>query len=194
MLVNWCMPLRVSGRQAGRFTVAIASLVTAQALVTGCASSDPAAVPVTAGGPPSAVVDATASPFITPSSAGSVPASVEPPGTDDHAEPTAAAPAADAPAAAAGFAAAWVRRDLPAPQWLAGVKRWCEPGFARLLATADPRNLPSSKVTGKPKAVRKPADLGAEYTVSTDSGTLTVVLIDYRGEWLVSSNDYSPRR
>ena len=191
MLVNWYMPLRVPGRQARRFTVAIASLVAAQALVTGCASSDPAAAPVTAGSPPSAVADATASPFIP---SGSAPASVEPPGTDDHAEPTAAAPAADAPAAAAGFAAAWVRRDLPAPQWLAGVKRWCEPGFAKLLATTDPRNLPSSKVTGKPTAVRKPADLSAEYTVSTDSGTLTVVLIDYRGEWRVAGNDYSPRR
>lgn len=192
MLVNSYTSLKVRGRRTGRFTVAIAVIVTAQALIAGCASGDPTAAPVTAGAAPSAVVDATASPFINPSA--SAPASVEPPGTDDHAEPTAAAPAADAPAAAAGFAAAWVRRDLPAQQWLAGVTRWCEPGFAKLLATTDPRNLPSSKVTGKPKTVRKPADLGAEYTVSTDSGTLTVVLIDYRGEWRVSGNDYSPRR
>jgi hypothetical protein len=192
MLVNSYTSLSVRGRRIGRFTVAIAAIVTAQALIIGCATGDRATPGTTAGGPPSAVVDATASPPVNPSAA-SAPASVEPPGTDDHAEPTAAAPAAAAPAAAAGFAAAWVRRELPAQQWLAGVTRWCEPGFAKLLATADPRNLPSSKVAGKPKAVRKPAGRSAEYTVATDSGTLTVVLGDYRGRWLVVGNDYSPR-
>jgi hypothetical protein len=172
--------------------ISIAAVVAAQAL-TGCASGDPGmtgADPRSA--PASVAADATASPAgDTP--APSAPASIEPPGTDDHAEPTAAAKASAAPAVAAGFAAAWVRRDLPAQQWLAGVTPWCEPGFARLFATTDPRKLPSSKVTGTPKAVRAPAARSAEYTVSTDSGTLTVVLLDFRGQWRVSGNDYTPR-
>lgn len=193
MLVNWYGASKGRGESIGRFTVVIAAVVAAQALA-GCAGGEPAAAPVApASALPSAVAGAAVSPFgDTPDP--STPASVETPGTDDHAEPVAEAPLTDAPAAAAGFAAAWVRRDLPAQQWLAGVTPWCEPGFARLLATTDPRNLPSSKVTGKPKTVRKPAGRSAEYTVSTDSGTLTVVLLDYRGEWLVSGNDYTPRR
>ncbi|OJF14467.1 hypothetical protein, partial [Couchioplanes caeruleus] len=120
-------------------------------------------------------------------------ASVEPPGHDDHAAPTKSAKASAAPAVAAGFAKAWVRRELPAQQWHAGVARWCEPGFAKLLTTTDPRNLPSTRVTGKPKAVRAPANRSAEYTVATDSGTLSVVLTDWQGTWRVTGNAYEPR-
>ncbi len=193
MLVNSYRSGRVPGKRSALFAVVIAAVVAAPGLA-GCAADGGAASPgATASGPPSAMAAPMTSPLVNPS-APSAPPSVEPPGTDDHAEPTAAAPAAAAPAAAAGFAAAWVRRDLPAQQWLAGVTRWCDPSFAKLLATTDPRNLPSSKVTGEPKAVRKPAGRRAEYTVATDSGTLTVVLSDYQGRWRVSGNDYSPRR
>jgi hypothetical protein len=192
MLVNSHGLLMVSGRLLGRSILAVTAVVAAQAL-TGCASGDPGGTGAAPGlAPASVVADATASSAVdTP--APSAPASIEPPGDDDHAEPTAAAKASAAPAVAAGFAAAWVRRDLSAQQWLAAVTRWCEPGFARLLATTDPRNLPSSKVTGTPKAVRAPAGRTAEYTVSTDSGTLTVVLGDLQGRWRVTGNDYTPR-
>jgi hypothetical protein len=192
MLVNSRRLLRVPGRLIGRSMMAVTAVVAAQVL-TGCAAGDPGGTDAAPGAAPASVVaDATAPPAgDTPGP--SAPASAEPPGTDDHPEPIAAAPAAAAPAVAAGFAGSWVRRDLPAQQWLAGIERWCEPGFGRLFASTDPANLPSSKVTGKPVAVRAPAARSAEYTVSTDSGTLTVVLIDFRGEWLVAGNDYTPR-
>ncbi|MFC4066730.1 hypothetical protein [Actinoplanes subglobosus] len=167
------------------------AVIAAHAL-TGCTSTGPAPTSATTGPAPASVVaDTTTPPADTPIPA--APASAEPPGTDDHAEPPAAARAAAAPAVAAGFAAAWVRRDLPARQWLAAVTPWCEPGFARLLATTDPRNLPSSKVVGTPQVIQAPAARSAEYTVSTDTGTLTVVLLDWRGQWRVSGNDYRPR-
>jgi hypothetical protein len=139
------------------------------------------------------VADATGSIVANPSGSGASPAaSVEPPGTDDHPEPGAAAPPAAAPAAAAGFGAAWVRRELSAAQWLKGITPWCEPGFARSLATVDPANVPASRVTGKPRVLRAPAGRSAAYTVATDGGTLTVTLIDLNGRWLVSGNDYTP--
>lgn len=117
--------------------------------------------------------------------------SAEPPGTDSlsgHDDP--ASPPEDAAKAAAAFARAWVRRDLPADQWLAGIAPLCTSVFAQRLATVDPGNLPSKEVTGEPKAVRGPAEREAEYTVATNNGTLTVVLVDLQGRWQVANNDF----
>lgn len=141
------------------------------------------------------MVDATRSAVSGAANPGAGPsASVEPPGTDNS-PPGAAAPASAAPAAAAGFAAAWVRRDLPAGQWLAGVTPWCAPPFARSLATVDPANVAASRVTGRPRVLHAPVGRNAAYTVPTDAGTLTVTLTVSGGRWLVSSNDFtsSPR-
>jgi hypothetical protein len=154
-------------------------LVALACAVAGCTGPRPATAP-----PPSTPASASPSTQVTMSAA-----PVLPPGSDES-EPPPAPPAGQASAAAAGFAAAWVRSDLPAERWLAAVVPWCEAGFAAVLRTVDPANLPASRVTGRPVAVSPPADGSAVFTVATDGGTLTVVVAAVNGRWLVSGNDF----
>jgi hypothetical protein len=172
----------------------VMSTVVAAHSLAGCTpggSAVPAPAPSIAApatGQPSANLAATV-PSASPST------SDTPPGADDeeHADgPTAPADTADD--AAKAFADAWVRRDQPADQWLAGIAPLCEPGFAALLRTVDPNNLPARQVTGDPKAVHEPADRRAEYEVPTNAGTLTVVLVDLQGRWLAADNAFVSSR
>jgi hypothetical protein len=189
MRVNTRPDSSTSRKHLGRFIAAIGIVIAAHGLA-GCGdreSSNGTAAPV-----PS-VADSTSGNYANPAGSGvSPPASVEPPGTDDQPGPSAVAPASAAPGVAAGFAAAWVRSDLGAAQWLKGIVGFCEPGFAAKLASVDPANVPAHRVTGKPRAVRAPANRSAQYAIATDEGTLTVTLVDLNGRWRVSGNDYDP--
>lgn len=98
-----------------------------------------------------------------------------------------------APKVALAFARAWVRRERPAAQWLAAVRPLCEPGFAKLMATVDPANVPASRVTGVAQVVVAPAVGTAQYRVPTDAGALLVTVTSLRGRWLVSANDFTSR-
>ncbi|TDB80152.1 hypothetical protein [Micromonospora sp. KC721] len=115
----------------------------------------------------------------------------ERPGRDDHDDrPSAAPPAAEAAPVAAAFAAAWVRRDLPADTWWRAVTATCDEGFARALRTVDPAQVPAARVTGRPVATQPPKDGVAVYEVATDAGTLTVRLAGVGGRWVVTGNDF----
>jgi hypothetical protein len=94
---------------------------------------------------------------------------------------------------ALAFARAWVRRERTPQQWLAAVRPLCEPGFAMLMATVDPGNVPASRVTGAPVAVAAPVGGSARYRVATDAGTLSMTLTSVHGRWLVSGNDFTGR-
>jgi hypothetical protein len=179
----WC---RTRGVRPG--PTVIAAAIVAFAVLSGCDQSDTSAGQTTtaAAGPNAVPGASTARPGV------SAPASIEPPGTDTGVDSSRRAPAGDAPKAAETFARAWVRRNLTAARWLAGISPLCEPSFSRLLTTVDPRNVPADHVTGTPKAVRKPAERSAEYTVATDAGNLTVQLVDLHGRWLVSGNAFTP--
>jgi hypothetical protein len=100
------------------------------------------------------------------------------------------APVGEPGPAVAGFAAAWVRADLPADKWWAGVAPYCEAGFAQQLRTVDPGNLPASRVTGSPVQVSPPVGGVAVFTVATDGGVLMVTVAAVNGHWLVTNDDF----
>ncbi|MFC4946841.1 hypothetical protein [Pseudonocardia sp. GCM10023141] len=106
-------------------------------------------------------------------------------------QPT-ALPVSQAPQAAldvaAAWTAAWVRppAGTPAGQWLEGLRATTTPEYMGVLAGVDPGNIPSTKVTGPPKAVSvSPKSVRVE--VPTDALTLTEVLINSDVGWRVSS-------
>jgi len=166
-------------------------------VLSGCSSTSTADITPSSASPPTTVVSA-AQPEATPAGP-SLPvppiaahASGEPPGRDDH-PPVRSAPAAAAPTVALAYARAWVRRERPPAQWLAAIRPLCEPGFATLMATADPGNVPASRVTGAPVAVVAPGGGTAQYRVPTDAGTLTVTLTSLDGRWKIAGNDFANR-
>ncbi|NYT96454.1 hypothetical protein [Salinispora sp. H7-4] len=130
---------------------------------------------------PATVASATA-----PESAG------EQPGHDDHdhAEPPEPPPAAQAAPVAARFASAWARPDLSATAWWQGLAPLCDEGFAGLLRTVDPAQVPATRVTGPPVATHAPADGAAEFEVPTDAGTVTVTLAGVDGRWVATGVDF----
>ncbi|MFG3423360.1 hypothetical protein [Micromonospora sp. NPDC048063] len=117
----------------------------------------------------------------------------EAPGSDDHGDeraPVAPPPAAQAPRVVAAFAVAWARPDLPEDVWWQRVAPHCEEGFAAVLRTVDPAQVPATQVTGRPAAKQAPKDGAAVYEVPTDAGTLTVTLAAVNGRWAVTGNDF----
>lgn len=165
------------------------SIVLAAGLaLSGCSPDAPASSPPQTSGVLAPATNAGSPP--APRASASTPRP-EPPGHDDHPLPLPAAPAGAAPRAAAAFARAWVRRDLSPAAWRTGITALCDRRFAAQLATVDPANLPADRVTGAPRAVRAPHDRSARYTVATNGGVLTVVLVDQAGRWVVINNDFT---
>jgi hypothetical protein len=94
---------------------------------------------------------------------------------------------------AAAFATAWARPDLPAATWWRGVAAYAEPGYAELLRSVEPANVPASRVTGTARTVRAAAGL-VVVDVPTDAGTCRVTVADTAGtgEWKVSTHSWRP--
>lgn len=86
---------------------------------------------------------------------------------------------------AAAFAAAWVRRTLPADRWLAGLRPWTTPAALASLNRADPNGVPAERVTGAAQVVL--SDVGwAQCRVPLDFGDLQLRLVGQPdGRWLV---------
>ncbi|MFG1777661.1 hypothetical protein [Micromonospora sp. NPDC049048] len=97
---------------------------------------------------------------------------------------TAADPAAAA--TATRFVARWARPDLPAAQWRADVRRYAVPGYADLLDTVDPANVPATRITAPARVVTTTPDR-AEVDVGTDAGVLRVVCVSDGQRWLVAT-------
>ncbi|UWZ34453.1 hypothetical protein Drose_24885 [Dactylosporangium roseum] len=92
---------------------------------------------------------------------------------------------------AADFAAAWVRKDLPADRWWAAIAPLCEPGFAEALRGTEPGTVPASVVFGRPVVLNRPAPkLLGLYRLTTDTGTLFVTVAEIDGRWLVTDNEF----
>ena len=90
------------------------------------------------------------------------------------------------------FVAAWLRRDLAAADWWAGVAPFCEERFAELLRTTDPGRVPAERITGPMTAVETRSDfLLAD--VPMDSGTLQVTVALIAGDWKVTNLDWRRR-
>lgn len=91
------------------------------------------------------------------------------------------------------FASAWVSKAEPT-SWWQQVSRWCEPALAQYLLTADPANVPASKVTGPAVEVGGSADEGLRFKVATNAGTLLITLAAIDGRWRVSTVDFQRSR
>jgi hypothetical protein len=94
---------------------------------------------------------------------------------------------------AESFATAWARPTLPATTWWRGVAAYAEPGYAALLRTVDPANVPADRVTGAGSTVST-ADGLVVVDVPTDAGTCRVTVADTggTGEWKVSTHSWRP--
>ena len=92
---------------------------------------------------------------------------------------------------ASRWAAAWVRpaEGVSAEQWLAGLRPLTTEEYLGLLATVDPANIPATRVTGSPTAVRVAAS-SVQAEVPTDTVTLLVLVVRTEfGDWRVSGYD-----
>ncbi|MBN9098835.1 MULTISPECIES: hypothetical protein [unclassified Pseudonocardia] len=104
-------------------------------------------------------------------------------------------PLAEAPAAAlqvAGrWAAAWVRppAGTTQQQWLQGLSATTTAEYLGILNTVDPSNIPATRVTGAPTALRvSPRSVQVEVPTDTVKLLVTVVISD-AGDWRVSDSD-----
>ncbi|MEU3457717.1 hypothetical protein ABZ671_29585 [Micromonospora sp. NPDC006766] len=98
--------------------------------------------------------------------------------------PTTADPAAAATATL--FVARWARPTLPAAQWRADVRPYAVPGYADLLNTVDPANVPATRITAPGRVVTATPER-AEVDVGTDAGVLRVVCVRDGQRWLVAN-------
>lgn len=106
-----------------------------------------------------------------------------------------ALPVASAPQAAldvaARWSAAWVRPPdgTPAEAWIEGLRPSTTEEYLGVLATVDPSQIPATRVTGGPRALRVAAN-SVDVEVQTDVLTLLVLVVRTEdGEWRVSDYD-----
>ena len=76
---------------------------------------------------------------------------------------------------ATNFVIAWARPALPQPEWFAGIKPFTSPDTVESFASVDPRNVPSTAVTGKAQ-IEAIGPLSASVIVPTNGGNMRVVL------------------
>jgi hypothetical protein len=103
--------------------------------------------------------------------------------------PTSAAPSV-ALSTAARWTAAWVNhpQGTTAQQWVAALKPYTTDEYLGVLTGVDPSNVPASKVTGEPKAVRVAAR-SVQVRVPTDAFPLVVLVVDTDDGWRVAGYD-----
>jgi hypothetical protein len=103
--------------------------------------------------------------------------------------PLSAAPQA-ALSVAARWSAAWVNHEpgTTGEQWVAGLRPFTSDEYLGVLAGVDPANIPATKVTGEPRAVRVAAR-SVQVQVPTDALTLTVLVVSTEDGWRVAGYD-----
>jgi hypothetical protein len=190
----WQWPLRSPARLVITLigVVAVAVLVgTALAAVSGRSSggsllSSPEPTTGYATAPPGADPSTPFTPFATPTPTVLPPVPALVPTTLPLAQaPPAAMQVADR------WAAAWVRppAGTTQQQWLAGLSASTTPEYLGVLNSVDPSNIPATRVTGPPTALRV-APRSVQVEVPTDALTLLVtVVISDDGGWRVSDSD-----
>ncbi len=103
--------------------------------------------------------------------------------------PPSSAPAA-ALAVAARWSAAWIRppEGTTPQQWLEGLRPLTTEEYLGVLSGVDPQNIPATRVTGEPRAVRV-AERSVQAEVPTDTLTLVVLVVDTETGWRVAGHD-----
>lgn len=98
-----------------------------------------------------------------------------------------APPDAKARTAALGFMTAFLRRDLTKSQWLAQFPPYCSASFVdKVLATIDPRRVPTTSVSGEPVVESSHTD-SVRYRISTGAADYRIVVFKTLDTWLVTS-------
>jgi hypothetical protein len=167
----------------------VAVYLAAALIITGTSGCGTPATPHPRGSAtaPHDATPARPSPTSEPLSSSSATASPSP--VRDGLGPTRTSGPADALAVADGFAHAWVRGNLPAPRWWAGVAPFCDPHLAGQLRTTDPGRVPASRVIDPPFA-RTVTPGSAVYDFSTDNGVLVVTVTLLAVGWRVTNVDF----
>ncbi|MCG8920612.1 hypothetical protein L6E12_33095 [Actinokineospora sp. PR83] len=106
-----------------------------------------------------------------------------PPGT-----PTSVPPAPQALETARKWVEKWVTHPsgITNAEWLEALRPYTTEEYLPVMRSVDPANVPASRLTGEPKAVRSfPKSVEAE--VPTDGGTLKLTVIDTGAGWRVAN-------
>jgi hypothetical protein len=95
---------------------------------------------------------------------------------------------------ATGFTRAWAHPALGPEEWWRGVRPYAEPGYAQLLRTVEPSNVPATRVVGPARTVTTEPGL-VVVDVPTDAGTcrVTVAKTSATTGWQVSTHGWVPR-
>jgi hypothetical protein len=92
--------------------------------------------------------------------------------------------------AAERWTRAWVRpaEGTSVREWLEGLRPLTTEEYLGVLGAVDPENIPASRVTGEPAAVRV-AERNVQVEVPTDAVTLRVLVVDTESGWRVAGYD-----
>jgi hypothetical protein len=92
-------------------------------------------------------------------------------------------------AAATDFTTAWLRRTLPAAQWLDGLRPLATADLIERLTGVDPLDVPTEAVAGEP-TIRNRSAIYADVLVPIGtSDHLALGLVNVDGGWLVATLD-----
>jgi hypothetical protein len=91
--------------------------------------------------------------------------------------------------AAAAFAKAWLRRDLSAPAWHAGLAPLSTATLLANLEGVEPRTVPAARTVSDPRLVLR-SELYAQVMIPVDTGSLLLNLLSTDGRWLVDAVDW----
>jgi hypothetical protein len=91
---------------------------------------------------------------------------------------------------AARWTAAWVNHPpgVSAQQWVGGLRPFTTDEYLGVLSGVDPANIPSTRVTGEPRATRVAAR-SVQVTVPTNALTLDVLVVLTDDGWRVAGYD-----
>ncbi|WP_214404032.1 hypothetical protein [Pseudonocardia lacus] len=179
--VIWQWPLRSPGRLAFVVVVVLAVAVGVTVGLGLLRGPEPAAAPF---GPTTA----------RPSAGATTPSSGTPRSTPGGTSAASPLPLSEAPTealdAAERWAKAWVRpaEDTTARQWLDRLRPLTTEEYIGVLSGVDPENVPATRVTGEPEAVRV-ADRNVQVEVETDAVTLRILVVDTEAGWRVAGYD-----
>lgn len=87
------------------------------------------------------------------------------------------------------FLSAWLKADLSASAWHAGVAKHATARLSQSLEGVDPAGVPARRTTGAMTIVLR-SDAYAQLAVPVDSGTVRLALVFSGGEWLVDGVDW----
>jgi hypothetical protein len=92
-------------------------------------------------------------------------------------------------AAAGDFTTAWLRRDLSASAWHAGLARLATEQLAESLRGVDPTGVPARRMTGSATVALRTEGF-AQVAVPVDTGIVRLNLVQSGQRWLIDAIDW----